>query len=85
MVETKQAGHRSVSRSQLSFISMTNTFIAYTRVSTQKQGIEGVSLVEQRRAIESYARRRHLKIIKWHEERSTAAKQGRPVFREILR
>lgn len=63
---------------------MTNTFIAYTRVSTQKQGNAGVSLTEQRRAIESYARRRHLKIAKWYEELATAAKQGRPVFQTVL-
>ncbi len=63
---------------------MTNTFIAYTRVSTQKQGNEGVSLTEQRRAIESYARRRHLKIAKCYEELATAATQGRPVFQTVL-
>lgn len=59
---------------------MTKTFIAYTRVSTQKQGIQGVLFGEQRRAINNYAKQRRLRISNWYEEFATAAKQGRPVF-----
>jgi DNA invertase Pin-like site-specific DNA recombinase len=64
---------------------MTNTYIANTRVSTQKQGAESVSLKEQRRTIERYAKQRHLKIVRWYEEQATAARRGRPVFRETLK
>lgn len=59
-------------------------FFAYTRVSTQKQGVEGVSLEAQERAIREYARRHSLSICQWFEERETAAKRGRPVFRQML-
>lgn len=58
---------------------------AYTRVSTLKQGEQGVSLKEQRDAIERYASRNALTITEWFEERETAAKRGRPVFSEMLR
>ena len=60
------------------------SFFAYIRVSTQKQG-EGVSLQEQRAAIERYAERQHLDISGWFEERETAAKRGRPVFGRMLK
>jgi site-specific DNA recombinase len=61
------------------------TFFGYIRVSTQKQGQHGVSLQEQRAAIERYARQNQLTICEWHEERATAAKRGRPVFSQMLR
>lgn len=64
---------------------MTNSFIAYTRVSTQRQGERGVSLSEQRRAIKTYARRRRVQIVDWFEERATAGAAGRPVFKDVLR
>ena len=57
---------------------------AYTRVSTTKQG-EGVSLQEQRAAIEAYAERNQLKVIDWIEEKVTAAKTGRPAFTAMLK
>ncbi|MGD1156453.1 MAG: recombinase family protein [Terriglobia bacterium] len=60
-------------------------FFGYIRVSTVKQGEKGVSLQEQRGAIESYARRFNLDISRWFEERETAAKSGRPVFSEMLK
>jgi len=59
--------------------------IAYIRVSTARQGEKGVSLQEQRDAIERYVKRENLKVVKWFEERETAAKRGRPVFGEMLR
>lgn len=34
-------------------------FFAYRRVSTQKQGVEGVSLEAQERILREYAKRRH--------------------------
>ncbi len=60
-------------------------YFAYTRVSTQKQGTKGVSLEEQRAAIERYAVRHGLRIAEWFEERITAAKKGRPLFSNILK
>src|SRR5574337_326049 len=60
-------------------------YFGYIRVSTAKQGEKGVSLQEQRGAIESYATRNSLVIIDWFEERETAAKRGRPVFNQMLR
>lgn len=58
---------------------------AYIRVSTQKQGQSGVSLQEQRAAIERYAQRQALTIVQWFEERETAAKRGRPIFNDMLK
>jgi site-specific DNA recombinase len=58
---------------------------AYIRVSTQKQGQTGVSLQEQRSAIERYAQKQGLTISRWFEERETAAKRGRPVFTSMLK
>jgi site-specific DNA recombinase len=57
---------------------------AYARVSTPRQG-EGVSLPEQKAAIERYAAVHGLEITRWFEERETASKTGRPVFDEMLR
>jgi len=53
-------------------------------VSTQKQG-EGASLDAQKDAITDFARRNDLDVIKWFEEKETAAKSGRPVFNQMLR
>lgn len=58
---------------------------AYIRVSTQKQGQHGVSLAEQRAAIERYAHQSGLSVVEWFEERETAAKRGRTVFTHMLR
>jgi site-specific DNA recombinase len=62
-----------------------NAFYGYVRVSTVRQGEHGVSLAEQKSAIERYASRNNLTIIEWLEEQQTAAKQGRPVFNRMLR
>jgi len=59
-------------------------FFAYIRVSTAKQG-EGVSLAEQRDAIARYAQRAGFSVVRWFEEKETAAKRGRPVFSEMLK
>lgn len=59
-------------------------FFAYIRVSTQRQGEHGVSLQEQRDAIERYATREGFEVSRWFEERQTAAKQGRPIFKDLL-
>jgi len=58
---------------------------AYIRVSTARQGEHGVSLAEQREAIQRYAQRNELLIADWFEERQTAAKRGRPVFARMLK
>jgi DNA invertase Pin-like site-specific DNA recombinase len=60
-------------------------YFAYTRVSTVKQGEQGVSLQEQREAIVRYAERNNLGIMEWFEERETAAKRGRPLFSRMLK
>jgi site-specific DNA recombinase len=62
-----------------------NQFFGYIRVSTAKQGEQGVSLRQQRDAIERYAQRNSLEIIRWFEEQETAAKRGRPVFGEMMK
>lgn len=60
------------------------TVYAYIRVSTQKQGVQGSSLQEQREAIARFAANNNLTVAEWFEERETAAKGGRPKFREML-
>jgi site-specific DNA recombinase len=57
---------------------------AYIRVSTVRQG-QGVSLQEQRAAIEKYVARTDAQIIEWFEERKTAAKTGRPEFARMVK
>lgn len=57
---------------------------AYIRVSTAKQG-QGVSLQEQRSAIERYVTRAGAQIVEWFEERRTAAKIGRPEFARMMK
>lgn len=60
-------------------------YFSYVRVSTQRQGALGTSLGEQQAAIERYAQRFNLRIIRQYEERETAAKLGRPVFLDMLK
>ncbi|MBV9155597.1 MAG: recombinase family protein [Acidobacteriaceae bacterium] len=60
-------------------------YFAYIRVSTTRQGEQGVSLPQQKDAIERYAQRSQLEIGRWFEEQETAAKQGRPVFGTMVR
>ena len=60
------------------------SYFGYIRVSTAKQGTHGVSLIEQRAAIERYAERSAVTISEWFEERETAAKRGRAVFSRML-
>jgi len=62
-----------------------NSCFAYVRVSTAKQGSQGVSLQEQRSAIEAYAARNAIDIVEWFEEQETAAKRGRPVFSRMMK
>jgi DNA invertase Pin-like site-specific DNA recombinase len=63
---------------------MGNVF-AYTRVSTVKQGEKGVSLQEQKDAILRYAHQHGLEIVRWFEERESAAKRGRAAFMQMLK
>jgi len=60
------------------------SYYAYIRVSTTRQGEEGVSLQEQKRAILEYASRRGITITEWFEEQVSAAKRGRPVFTRLV-
>ncbi len=64
---------------------MERKYFAYTRVSTAKQGEQGVSLQEQQGAIQRYAQRFGLATQEWFEERESAAKRGRPVFERMLK
>jgi DNA invertase Pin-like site-specific DNA recombinase len=58
---------------------------AYARVSTPRQGERGVSLPEQKAAIEKYASVHDLMITRWFEERESASQKGRSAFTEMLR
>lgn len=60
------------------------TYYAYIRVSTTRQGEEGVSLQEQRRAILEYACRNGITITNWFEEQVSAATRGRLVFTQLV-
>jgi len=62
-----------------------NEYFAYIRVSTARQGEQGVSLEQQRDAIAHYAQRNHMQVTRWYEERETAARAGRPVFTQMVR
>lgn len=60
-------------------------FYGYIRVSTTRQGEQGVSLDQQRAAIQTYAQTHSLDLIRWFEEQETAARRGRPVFGQMLK
>lgn len=60
-------------------------YFGYIRVSTQRQGAQGVSLHEQKAAIEAYAQRAGLSVVAWYEERVTAAKRGRRIFAQMMK
>jgi site-specific DNA recombinase len=60
-------------------------YYGYIRVSTTRQGIQGVSLQEQKAALENYARSKSFKLSKIFEDQLTAAKAGRPAFMQMLR
>ncbi len=60
-------------------------YIGYIRVSTVKQGTQGVSLQEQYDGIVRYAERNEMSVTVWLQEMVTAAKQGRPVFTQALK
>ncbi len=51
----------------------------------RRQGEQGVSLPQQKDAIERYAQKNQLSIKRWFEEQETAAKQGRPVFGTMVK
>ena len=61
-----------------------NQYFGYIRVSTTKQA-EGVSLQQQREAIDRYAQLHHLEISRWFEEQETAARRGRPEFGNMVK
>ncbi len=60
-------------------------YFSYIRVSTQRQGQHGTSLVEQQAAIDAFARYNDLRIVERFSELETAAKRGRPVFLSMLK
>ncbi len=61
------------------------TCFAYARVSTPRQGEKGVSLPEQKAAIERYAHLHGLEITRWFEEQQSASHTGRPAFVQMLK
>jgi DNA invertase Pin-like site-specific DNA recombinase len=63
---------------------MTKRYFGYIRVSTKRQG-DGASLPEQKAAIETFAARHGLTVVKWFSETRTAAKAGRREFNDMLR
>jgi len=73
------------SRNKLTQPKKLNTYFGYIRVSTARQGERGVSLPEQKSAIERHAGKSNLPITKWFEERETAAKKGRPIWNQMLK
>jgi DNA invertase Pin-like site-specific DNA recombinase len=64
---------------------MKKGYFSYIRVSTVRQGQTGTSLAEQREAINRYAQRWSLHIVREFEEQETAAKLGRPIFLQMLK
>lgn len=60
-------------------------FFGYVRVSTARQGENGVSLQQQREAILRHAQRNNFDVVQWFEEQETAAKRGRPIFGRMLK
>jgi site-specific DNA recombinase len=60
-------------------------YYGYIRVSTTRQGIQGVSLQEQKQAVERYAQSKDFTLIKIFEDQITAAKSGRPAFSAMLK
>lgn len=60
------------------------SLFGYIRVSTTRQAEKGVSLKEQRSAIQAYADKHGFGIVGWYEEHITAAKRGRPLFTAML-
>lgn len=59
-------------------------YIGFKRVSTVKQGVQGVSLQEQHDAILRFASAHNLTVSIWLEEMETAAKRGRKVFNHMM-
>lgn len=55
----------------------------YIRVSTVRQG-DGASLEAQKDAILAFADRNKIEIVRWLEEKETAAKRGRPIFNRMI-
>ena len=58
-------------------------YFGYVRVSTARQG-DGVSLDQQKSAIEAHAKANGLSIVDWFEEKESASKRGRRVFNRML-
>lgn len=60
-------------------------YYGYIRVSTTRQKKHGVSLQEQRSAVEALAKARGFVISKFFEDHITATKPGRPQFDEMMK
>lgn len=76
---------RSIPQNNKPTTYLNQSYCAYIRVSTTRQGERSVSLPEQREAILRYASRQGLNITQWYEEQQTAAKRGRPIWMTMLK
>lgn len=56
----------------------------YVRVSTVRQGF-GVSLEVQQETIERFAAQHNFRVVQWFVEKVTAAKEGRPLFSQMVK
>lgn len=58
--------------------------VAYFRVSTQRQGVSGLGLEAQRKAVFYYAKSQQYKVVKQFTEIETGKKNNRPILKEAL-
>ena len=58
--------------------------VVWTRVSTQEQELNGLSLDTQRQACEEYARRNNIRIVEYYGGTHESAKQEGKLFREMI-
>jgi len=76
-----QSQFQSINR-QIQRKSMSNKFIAYTRV---QRNMPLTATRQQQQAIRKYAAESGLEIGKWLDERGSALSRSRPVFKTLLK
>ena len=66
--------------------TVTKKSYGYTRVSTEEQVADGNSLINQRKAIEKYAKANNIEIVGWYVEEGVSAKTAhRPELEKMLK
>ena len=66
--------------------TVTKKAYGYTRVSTEEQVADGNSLINQRKAIEKYAKANNIEIVGWYVEEGVSAKTAhRPELEKMLK